>query len=299
MSDAAAIESALADFRCDDVDPPRIDAERWAGQFEVDEQPVLLRVVRRWAERYYWRRERVVAALESLADELDGGPVAVVPSQPAATGQAKLNRMFDRALRERHVAKHPLTSGARVHVYLDDLCCSGRTLTRHLRSTLAALPSGSQLVVFHVLEHTASDRAAVARVAGERGVLLRFASGQRLESDPAALGGLEVVIPTPWAASVLPADLKVHKRSVRERDLFGDAPLYVDAEERDVVERALLRVGARLTVGHKHVRALGAGPAGSLGFGAVGFTFQNAPLAMPPALWWSADGWFPLVPRRA
>jgi hypothetical protein len=301
-ADAEAIEALLAGFRCDDVEPPRIDSARWAAQFEPDERPVLLRVVRRWVERYYWPRERVVGALRALADELDG-PVAVVPSQPAMSGQAKLNRMFDRVLRERHVAKHPLTAGARVHVYLDDMCCTGRTADRGLRRLIASVPSGSHVVALHLAEHThlRGLRAGVEEAARQRGVLVRFAAGQLLESDPASLGGLEVLIPTPWAATALAseyvASTRVTRRAFRERDLFGDGPLYDDGDERDVVERALLRVGSRLVLGSKHVRPLGAGPSGTLGFGAVAFTFQNAPLALPPALWWS-DGWFPLVPRR-
>jgi hypothetical protein len=301
VDDVEELEARLADYRCDDAVPPRVDAARWASQFRPDEQATMLRVARRWVERYYWPRDRVVEALEKVAADLDDGPIAVMPRQGAGSGQATLNRLFDRILRERRVAKAPLTSGARVHVYLDDLCCTGRTLDRYLRPFVGSLAPGSQVVVFHLVEHTLdARRAEVERSARERGVLLRFVAGQRLENRPGALGGLDVVMPTPWAAGALAPDYdaKVTRRAFRERDLFGDGPLFVDADERDVVERALLRTGSCLArgAGKPAVRPLGFGASGTLGFGAVACTFHNAPNTMPLALWWS-DGWFPLLPR--
>jgi hypothetical protein len=311
-SDAEVIEATVADFRSDDLEPPRVDAERWAAQFEPDESPVLLRVVRRWVERYYWPRPKVWDALDALADRLDLASIAVVPSQPRRSGQATLDRLFDLVLRERGVVKRPLSAGAGLHVYLDDLGCTGRTLERHLRPFLSKVTPGSRVVAFHLVEH-AHDvrrrREALATLARDRDIDLRFETATRLENRPATLGGLEVLTPTSWsAAGLVPeyrASTRVSKAAFRERDLFGDGPLFADADERDIVERALLRIGSTIALAAEHepgLRPLGAGESPSLGFGSVAFTFHNAPATMPVALWWRdprrPDPWFPLVPRR-
>src|SRR5258708_4364280 len=231
-SDVDAITALVADFRTDDLDPPRIDAGRWVEQFSAEEQPVLLGAVRRWLETYYWPRARVRSALEALADRLDLSSLAVVPSQPMRSGQAQLNRMFDRVLLDRGVRKRPLSAGAARHVYLDDMCCTGRTLLRHLNHFVGTVEPGAPVVVFHLIDHAedhGARRAKLARTAHDRGVELRFDSAVTLENRRTALGGLEVITPTPWSASAIADGYRVPTRAFRERDLFGDGPLFVDA----------------------------------------------------------------------
>jgi hypothetical protein len=127
-----------------------------------------------------------------------------------------------------------------------------------------------------------------------------------MENRPEALGGLEVIAPAPWSARALDPGYvertRINRSAFRDPDLFGDGPLFTDAEERDVVERAFLRVGSRIAAPNKKLRPLGAGESPSLGFGAVTFTFHGAPATMPLALWWHDEhdpsAWFPLVPGR-
>lgn len=306
--DAQVIDDLLASYRADDPSRPAVDAARWAGQFEADEKPVLLRVVRRWIETYYWGPERIESILDAVIADLRGERVAVAPLQPAGSVQAHLNKRFVSRLREHGVSMPRQSSTAEVHVYLDDVVCTGRSVERHLKRFLPRLAPGSSVLVFHLAEHAhdvKKRRAAVGALAADYGIELRTDHALRIENRPETLGGLEVIAPAPWTKRALHPSYtaRINKAAFREPDLFGDGPLFADADERDVVERAFLRVGSRLAAGTKGLRPLGAGEAPSLGFGAVTFTCHDAPATMPLALWWhdprDASAWFPLVARRA
>lgn len=304
------IDELLADYRADDRDRQPVDAGRWVEQFEPAEQPVLLRVVRRWIEAYYWGPERVEGVLDAVIADLGDERVAVAPLQPAMSVQAGLNRLFVRRLRAHGVSMPSQASTADVHVYLDDVVCTGRSLDRHLRRFLPRVRTGSSVLVFHLVEHAHDVRRrrhALRALALDHGVVLRTDHALRMENRPEALGGLEVVAPTRWSAHALdPAyttATRVTSGAFRDPDLFGDGPLFADPDERDVVERALLRIGSRIAAVNRRLRPLGAGESPSLGFGAVTFTFHDAPATVPLALWWhdrrDPSVWFPLVAGRA
>jgi hypothetical protein len=308
-SDAEVIDELLGSYRAEEPDPPKVNATRWVEQFRPDEQVVLLRVVRRWLEAYYWSPERVEAVLDAVLADLRDERVAVAPLQPAGSVQARLNRMFVQRLRAHGVSVPTQSSRADVHVYLDGVVCTGRTLDRALRRYLPRVRPGTSVLVFHLASHThdvKGRRAALESVARQCDVELRTDHALALENRPASLGGLEVLVPTSWAAHAIDTRYarrtRVGRAAFREADLFGDGPLFADAEERAVVEAALLRVGSRIAAGERGLRPLGAGEAPSLGFGSVTFTFHGAPPTLPLALWWHdpADptAWFPLVPAR-
>jgi hypothetical protein len=291
--DAERIDELLTSFH----EP--VDAARWIEQFEPDEQETLLRVVRRWIEAYYWDPARVVGVLDAVINDLGDERVALAPLQPAGSVQAALDKLFVKRLRYHGVVMPSSSTVADVHVYLDDVVATGRTLDRALRRFLPRVRRGASVLVFHLVEHAhdaRGRRAALDDLAREHGVTLRWDHALRIENRPEALGGLEVITPMPSSARALGPDRRPSRTAFRERDLFGDGPLYDDADERDVVERALLRVGARLA--SRRYRPLGAGEGTSLGFGATSFTFHDASATMPLALWSSVEGWFPLVAAR-
>ena len=303
------IDEVLGSFRADDPARPPVDAGRWVEQFAPDEQPVLLRVVRRWLGAYYWDPVRVQDVLDAVIADLGGERVAMAPLQPAGSTQACLNRLFTRRLRAHGVSMPSLAAQADVHVYLDDVVCTGRSLDRHLRRFITRLRPGASVLVFHLVEHAHDARhrrRALHDLARDHGVALRTDHALRVENRPEALGGLEVIAPAPSSApAVDPAyarAVRVGRSAYRLPDLFGDGPLYADADERDVVERALLRAGSRLAARARRLRPLGAGEGPTLGFGALTLTFHDAPATMPLPLWWHdpADpaAWFPLVARR-
>jgi hypothetical protein len=294
--DAERIEELLVSFH----EP--VDAARWVEQFAPDEQETLLRVVRRWIEAYYWDPARVEDVLDGVINDLGDERVAIAPTQPAGSVQACLNKLLVKRLRVHGVVMPSRSNAADVHVYLDGVVCSGRTLDRHLRRLLARVPEGSTVLVFHLVEHAhdvKDRRAALAAAAAEHGVTLRTDHALRIENRPEAVGGLEVLVPTPWSAQYLdPGYKRVGKAAFREPDLWGDGPLFADPDERDVVERALLRVGSHIASSAPRVRPLGVGEGTSLGFGCVSWTFHDAMPTMPLALWWQDESWFPLVAAR-
>jgi hypothetical protein len=297
LDDAAAIDDLLATFHAP------VDAGRWVEQFSREERPVLLRTVRRWIESYYWGPARVEAVLDAVLADVGAERVAVAPLQPTASTQACLNKLFVKRVRAHGMSTPRIAADADVHVYLDDVTCTGRTLDRHLRRYLPRVRPGSSVLVFHLVEHThdvKQRRAALASVATEHGVTLRTDHALAIENRPETLGGLEVLTPAPSSRSALHPTYtaRIGSGAFRAPDLFGDGPLFADADERDVVERALLRVGSWIAAQDKRVRPLGAGEGPSLGFGATSFTFHDVPLTVPPALWWSSDDWFPLVSSR-
>jgi hypothetical protein len=193
-------------------------------------------------------------------------------------------------------------SAADVHVYLDGVTCTGRTLDRHLRRLLPRVAAGSSVLVFHLVEHAhdaKARRAALHQLADVVGVRLRTDHALRVENRPEAVGGLETVTPAPWSAHAISADYRrVSRSAFREPDLWGDGPLWADADERDIVEGALLRVGSRIAARTPRVRPLGVGEGSSLGFGCVSWTFHDSQPTMPLALWWQDESWFPLVAAR-
>jgi hypothetical protein len=247
--------------------------------------------------------------LDALINDLRAERVVVAPLQPADSVQARLNKLFMARLRAHGVSIPRDTADADVHVYLDDVVCTGRSLDRHLRRLLPRVRPGASVLGFHLVTHAHDAkrrRVLLAELADEHGVELRTDHALRMENRPEVLGGLEVIAPAPWSARALDPDYarraRVTKKAFRDPDLFGDGPLYEDVEERALVERALLRAGSRLAARAKRLRPLGAGEGPSLGFGAVTFTFHDAPATMPLALWWhderDPDAWFPLVPAR-
>lgn len=295
--DADVIDDLLASYHAP------VDTARWVEQFSREEQPVLLRVVRRWVESYYWSPDRVEDVLDAVLADVGAERVAVAPLQPAGSPQACLNKLFVKRVRAHGMSTPRLPSDADVHVYLDDVVCTGRSLDKNLRRFLPRVRPGSSVLVFHLVEHAhdvKKRRAALADLAAEYGITLRADHALRIENRPETLGGLEVLAPMPSSRGALHPTYRsrVGKGAFRVPDLFGDGPLYADADERDVVERALLRVGSWIAAQHKGVRPLGVGEGSSLGFGAVSFTFHDVPATMPPALWWSSDEWFPLVEAR-
>lgn len=305
-SDVEVIDERLRDYRADDRDRPVVDSGRWVEQFEPHEQPVLLRVVRRWIETYYWGHDRIEGILDAVIADLGAERVAVAPLQPARSVQACLNRGFARRLRVHGVSMPIQAADADVHVYLDDVVCTGRTLDRHLRRFLPRVRPGSTVLVFHLVAHAhdaRNRRAGLQAVADEHGVGLRSDHALRVENRPETLGGLEVLTPTRWSAHSLDpsylARSRVTRGAFRSPDLFGEGPLFADSDERAIVERALLRIGSRIAAGTPKLRPLGAGEGPSLGFGSVSFTCHDAPPTMPLALWWSSPDWFPLVAGRA
>lgn len=309
--DAEVIDELLGAYRSDEVAAtrPRVDAVRWVEQFEPGEQDVLLRVVRRWIETYYWGPERVEGVLDAVIADLRDERVAVAPLQPAGSVQACMNKLFVARLREHGVSMPTRAGWADVHVYLDGAVCTGRTLDRHLRRFLPRVRRGASVLVFHLVAHAhdvRNRRRALYSLANEVGVELRTDHAMRMENRPETLGGLEVLAPTSWSAHALDPGYvrrtRVSRHAFREPDLFGDGPLFTDPEERDVVERALLRIGSRIAAADRRVRPLGTGESPTLGFGAVTFTYHDATPTLPPALWWhdpaDESAWFPLVPAR-
>jgi len=294
--DAERIDELLVSFH----EP--VDAARWVEQFGPEEQETLLRVVRRWIEAYYWDPARVEDVLDAVINDLGDERVAIAPVQPAGSTQAALHKLFVKRLRAHGVVMPARASVADVHVYLDGVACSGRTLDRHLRRFLPRVAPGASVLVFHLVEHALDvkdRRAALAALAAEHGVALRTDHALRVENRPETLGGLEVLVPSPWSAPAIVADYKrVSTKAFREPDLWGDGPLWAEPDERDVVERAFLRVGSRIARTAPRVRPLGVGEGTSLGFGCLSFTFHDALPTMPLALWWSGDDWFPLVAAR-
>jgi hypothetical protein len=294
--DAERIDELLASFH----EP--VDAARWAEQFEPDEQEHVLRVVRRWIEAYYWDPARVEDVLDALINDLGDERVAIAPLQPAGSVQACLNKLLVKRLRAHGLVMPTRVAAADVHVYLDGVACTGRTLDKHLRRYLPRVAPGSSVLVFHLVEHAhdvKERRAALHTLADELGVVLRTDHALRVENRHEALGGLETVMPTPWSARAIDAEYKrVGRAAFREVDLWGDGPLWDDPEERDVVECALLRIGSGIAKRAPRVRPLGVGEGTSLGFGCVSWTFHDAQPTMPLALWWQDDTWFPLVASR-
>lgn len=296
--DSEAIDELLASYHAP------VDAARWAEQFAPAEQPVLLRAVRRWLEAYYWDPDRVEDVLDGVITDLGAERVAVAPLQPAGSPQAALDKLFVRRLRAHGVSTPVQASAADVHVYLDDVTCTGRTAERALRRFIPRVRPGTSVLVFHLVEHAhdaKGRRAALVDLARDHGVTVRTDHALRVENRPETLGGLEVLTPAPWSARAIdPAyTRRVTAAAYRAPDLFGDGPLWADVDERDVVEGALLREGSRIAARHKRVRPLGTGEGPSLGFGSLTCTFHDAPATMPPALWWEGGGWFPLLaPRR-
>lgn len=294
--DAERIDELLASFH----EP--VDAARWVEQFRPDEHETLLRVVRRWIEAYYWDPARVEGVLDAVIADLGDERVAIAAVQPAGSTQAALNKLFVKRLRTHGVVMPNRPGAADVHIYLDGVACSGRTLDRHLGRFLPRVTPGHSVLVFHVVEHAhdaKGRRAALHESAREHGVHLRTDHALRIENRPETLGGLEVLTPAPWTWTSISADYKrVGKAAFREPDLWGDGPLWDDADERDAVERAFLRVGSRIAAHTPRVRPLGTGEGTSLGFGNLSFTFHDAMPTMPLALWWSSDEWFPLVAAR-
>lgn len=295
--DAGAIDELLLSFHTP------VDTGRWVEQFSREERPVLLRVARRWIESYYWGPDRVEDVLDAVLADVGAERVAVAPLQPSASPQACLNKLFVTRVRAHGMSSPRVAADADVHVYLDDVVCTGRTLDRHLRRYLPRVRPGSSVLVFHLVEHahdTKQRRAALADLATDYGISLRTDHALRIENRPETLGGLEVLTPAPSSRSALHATYtaRIASSAFRAPDLFGDGPLFADADERDVVERALLRVGSWIAAQDTRVRPLGAGEGTSLGFGATSFTFHDVPATVPPALWWSSDDWFPLVAAR-
>ena len=299
------------------------------------DQPILLGELNVLLRRFYFSRARVKEALGRFLDELFAGHtlreilphVAFLRIQRRGESQAAMLALADEVLRERHGASMAECGTAAIpstYVYLDDAVYTGNRLRYDLTDSRAgdtpawiarSAPPGCRLLIYVLGCHVAGWSYAaryIRREAARRRISWDWRAELLIDNRRVRGGKAHCLWPEPQTGSphveaVVRQLCAEARNSATPRALFrplGTPPeetLFSSLRNRGVVERALLRAGARLSLTqarHPHHRPLGYEVIPSLGFGTMFVTYRNIANNCPLALWWGHSfGWRPLFPR--
>ncbi len=326
------IASRLDDYRTwemSQVTPDHVD--RWVQQFDQSDRETILFEMNRFVQHFYLSRswtknilEKLILGIFSSRDDVK--KTKFLNIQRTGKSQKDLLEIVDEILQSRfHVsvdecgAIHP-----RSFIYIDDAIYTGNRLRYDLtadgsntgHTTPAWIsrhaPENSQLLLFFLASHSAGEDYAMryvhaaarqkkVRVIGPSAAVrlknLRYPNVNELHCIwPDSSHGIPIV--DKYAVNVRdtlwPGDSLYRPLGVPRQETF-----FSSSEAREVVERAFLHRGTELiqSTDIESMRPLGFEKRPSLGFGTMLATYRNVANNAPLVLWWSANGWHPLLRR--
>jgi len=288
---------------------------RWAYQFDADIRLALLTGLTSILTAHFYDVNRCRNLLRQMlhSTAFTGGNPALYWSTTSLVDEQQRGssqRLLVRLLRE--LAREEFGQGFRFggveaarSFYVDDFLFSGQRMkedftrwisggrwsnqSRHLDIGMFGAHS---LGLYYFERHAASEIAAVDRRATYK---IKFAS--RYENRLSHKDFSDVYWPSIPASSLGYPQFdggRLALRTVAE-------PVSAQQTSRLLLEKELLRAGCKIAADCMNrtssLRPMGYYNLGH-GFGAVCATYLNCPNNAPLALWWSVNGWSPLMPRR-
>ena len=328
-----SIASTLADYRHGEISP--IDTAhvgRWISQFDPGARTPMLEELDHILKQTYFSKSKLQNWLNMLAsapDFVGATPTAfwsgtsILRLQSRGTSQGDVSSLLEQVVAFKWRVTIGSPAGGGSFIYLDDFIFTGNTAVADLSSWIASTaPATIDLRVVLVAVHTYGEYylrkqlEKAAATAGKALTLSIWRSGV-FEDRKADVDRAEVFRPTMTSAVGDPdvdayiAELVALGRPpvLRPAGAMPTTGVFKASASRDVLERELLRAGAKLRARcaspKRVMRPLGFSTLDTLGFGATVVTYRNCPNNAPLALWWGdaatssgALAWYPLLPRR-
>lgn len=310
-----ALAALISDYREGEI--PKPDAEhvrRWIAQFDAEErEPLLDELCHIWSGLYLSKDKARRRLRRMIGHEGLGGAdpkrfwsgVTVLDIQQDGDSQREINQLFAEELQRTTGLTVERCGGTDTFVYLDDVLFTGFRVGNDLEAWLESAPTNARVHVCLFGYHTfgrekAEERLKGAVAASGKRIEIVFAKGAiAFENRRQNRTFADVLWPTelpPEAEGFDQGDYPfLPRKPVNHTARFSS-----DAQ-RHIMEQALLKAGLRICNRSKKqsasLRPLGFGRF-AVGFGALPLTWRNCPNNAPLALWWSVNGWYPLVPRK-
>jgi hypothetical protein len=196
------------------------------------------------------------------------------------------------------------SSGPRF-IYLDDVLFTGDRIEKDVRAWLPQAPPGAHMDILCLGAHKYGRyqlERSLAEISRSRpgGPTFTIHDPQYALENRREQRDVSHVL---WPTGLPPGaeGYAAGSTGFRPRTSSGFLGIFSSAANREVLEQAMLKAGMKIIGACREVwpalRPLGFGPFG-VGFGSTLLTWRNCPNNAPLALWWSVNGWYPLVPRN-
>lgn len=331
---AGAVVQKVADFRAGEIAPLNRDGvTAWLEQFDVLEQPAVLRETARLLDACYISRPEAKRILDHFAREAEFAQPNVrafwrsavfLDIQQRGSSQSNVLDLHDEVLQEVYGfgARRVRTRASRSFVYLDDVLCTGNRVRYDLARWMddEDINDADIFVVALAAFRNAGDyvRDNLRALLRSRGCTLKMVAGRRYENRPAYVLNSRVFWPTQlpndpivdqWTAALVRAGHRDYFRYPRPPGGNGSTELFSSEEARQTIEQAFMKKGAYIwsicQAPQDSMRPLGFSKLRTPGFGAPVITWRNCPNNAPLVVWWgdpNANGplnrWRPLLSRR-
>lgn len=309
--------------------------EKWINQFDASDQLTILRELDRIFDNFYISREGVKVALKSflLDDRISGNNnkkinimnTCFLRIQKSGNSQNELLDIVDEILYEEFDITTTQCKSSKQFIYIDDCIFTGNKFRYDVVPWIKSnsFCHNSVLNTYHIGIHSQGYKYAnnlILQAANKYG--LNVSNWFCIEINNCRRHGVK---PETLWPSEISGDFSVdcYCERVRENcringwqdNLFrcynnGKETLFSDENSREIVERAFLKIGARLVMTAENpapsMRPLGFEKLESLGFGTFFVTYRNIANNCPLALWYGDPSyssgplslWYPLFFRK-
>lgn len=326
----ASIANTIRDYREGCISAPDAKCvDTWVKQFAESVQLPILSEMDHVLKRTYFSRERVEKFLGGLMEArglVGGDPrkfwsgVSLLNIQQGGNSQREMRSMFNRLLKDKFGLTIAERDNASVHVYLDDVICTGNRVRNDLEAWINnRAPAKSTLHIIVIASHKhgqwytkeggwSSERPTLQEIATKAGkeISIKWWPAIQYEDRKTYSHKADVLrptaIPNDTAVQNYVATMK-YEPVLREPGSVGANNLFSADENKIRLEQEFLIKGAKIRRLcpnlPKTMRPLGHARLESLGFGSLVVTFRNCPNTAPLALWanpWDGS-WYPLFPR--
>jgi hypothetical protein len=324
---SADIASLISDYREGEiVRPNQAHVLQWVNQFTPHNQDIILEETFHYLQKLYVSKQNVedfILKLSENANITGGNPATFwgnsgfLRLQDHSQSQNKLLNLLESVLiKTFNVNCQRAISLNQTYIYIDDGLFSGNQIKGEIADWIET--SGVRDCQLHIIVmglHKAGwyyANKALSPTAQKHNVKIHWWMVKEIDNwtkagtDPAPIGVF-------WPTS-LPADINVQRWLARcpdDNKYFTPRPVlqngrnhgYFKSEAgRNILEQEFLSKGAYIRNQYQNpsdnMHPLGFNKLKGAGFGAMFTTFQNCPNNAPLALWWSLNGWHPLLERR-
>ncbi len=330
-----SIASIIQDYRSGEIEritPSHID--KWVKQFRAEDQIIILQEMNHLLKlkHFYLSNDSVKKYVQRFLSnqELFGlNPKTSLMStnflhiQKEGKSQTEIIKVIDEVLFNNYNLRISQCGGSDIYAYVDDGLFSGNRLCDDIIPWLEnTAPNNCKIIIYHIVRYNQGYNYAMKKilpVARKKNIKGKGFTNIPLDNERERESTII------WPQRVI-GDLSIDKYCVwlekkcNEKGLSvplfrnkGTPPketLFSSSQNRDIVERAFLEVGAKLVITAKdpnrYVRPLGFDKLLSLGFGALFVTYRNISNNCPLALWYGDPesairqlrSWYPLFPRK-
>jgi hypothetical protein len=328
----AVLADCVADYlKCSKEDAIN-HAKSWVNQFELEDRSTILTEISHIMTDHYFEKEWFERCLRKFIKDKDywGDDIKTSLQKTKfvrywkGNGQKALFGILSPLLIANHqLHSYECGSGAiERYVYLDDTLFTGGTALEGVTEWLVTAPSGASLDLFFFFSFQSGEallKQQLKNLFAPKNIQFRIFHWKYYEDLMPAGKKIHRLYPTQDICTAVNEDyLNQIVDATADRTIMfrlGTQPdtetLFTSAEGRQVVEKAFLQRGADLlshcnTVG-AGMKPLGYGNDGTLGFGAMVFTYRNTPNNAPMVMWWGDpkqaashpfSRWNPLLVRR-